>query len=159
MAPDAKRNLRFDLVPLHSSGNGQRWKAKEKLAWSNHLVAGYNFHAGDFPGGPVVNTPSKKKKKKNPPFSARDASSIPGPRTKIRHAAGQLSLRVATREKPACHNEKIQYASVKIPHATTKTRCSQVSKINTKKIISTQGTHKSVSLLYCSAPYPKPNSS
>ena len=101
----------------------------------------------------------KKKKKKNPPFSARDASSIPGPRTKIRHAAGQLSLRVATREKPACHNEKIQYASVKIPHATTKTRCSQVSKINTKKIISTQGTHKSVSLLYCSAPYPKPNSS
>ena len=64
MAPDAKRNLRFDLVPLHSSGNGQRWKAKEKLAWSNHLVAGYNFHAGDFPGGPVVNTPSKKKKKR-----------------------------------------------------------------------------------------------
>ena len=52
-------------------------------------MAGYNFHAGDFPGGPVVNTPSKKKK--NPPFNAGDASSIPGPGTKIPHAAGQLS--------------------------------------------------------------------
>jgi len=31
------------------------------------------------------------KKKKNPPFNAGDASSIPGPGTKIPHAAGQLS--------------------------------------------------------------------
>ena len=36
----------------------------------------------DFPGGPVV---------KNPPSNAGDTSSIPGWRTKIPHAAGQLS--------------------------------------------------------------------
>jgi len=43
----------------------------------------------DFPGGAVV---------KNLPSNAGDAGSIPGQGTKIRHAAGQLSLCAATRE-------------------------------------------------------------
>ena len=65
---------------------------------------------------------------KNPPSSAGDAGSIPGPGTKIPHAAGQLgprattteptrpgacaqqlereNPRVTTREKPACCNEE-----------------------------------------------------
>ena len=46
----------------------------------------------DFPGGPVV---------KNPPCNAGDVGSIPGRRTKIPHAAGQLSLRATTTE-PTC---------------------------------------------------------
>ena len=41
------------------------------------------------PGGPVV---------ENLPTNARDAGSIPGQGMKIPHAAGQLSLRAATRE-------------------------------------------------------------
>ena len=51
----------------------------------------------DFPSGPVV---------KNPPSSAGDAGLIPGWGTKIPHAAGQLSPRVSTREKPTHHNEE-----------------------------------------------------
>ena len=47
-----------------------------------------------FPGGPVV---------KNPPANAGDTGSIPGQRTKIPRAAGQLSLHATTNE-PACHN-------------------------------------------------------
>ena len=43
----------------------------------------------DFPGGPVEESV----------FNARDASSIPGQRTKIPHAAGQLSPR-ATMKRP-----------------------------------------------------------
>ena len=43
----------------------------------------------DFPGFPVV---------KNPPSNAGDVGSIPGRRTKIPHAAGQLSPHVATTE-------------------------------------------------------------
>ena len=43
----------------------------------------------DFPGGPVV---------KNPPCNARDMGSIPGQRTKIPHAAEQLSLSATTTE-------------------------------------------------------------
>ena len=45
---------------------------------------------GDFPGGPVV---------KNLPFNAGDESSIPGQRTKIPHAVGQLTPRAATTEQ------------------------------------------------------------
>ena len=55
----------------------------------------------DFPGGPVV---------KNPPYNAGDVGSIPGQRTKIPHAAGELSphdttteLGTSTRE-PAHHS-------------------------------------------------------
>ena len=42
-----------------------------------------------FPGGPVV---------KNPPSNAGDVGSIPGPGTKIPHAARQLSLHATARE-------------------------------------------------------------
>ena len=48
----------------------------------------------DFPGGPVV---------KNPPSNAGDTGSIPGQRTKIPHASGQLSPPAATSE-PVCHS-------------------------------------------------------
>ena len=57
----------------------------------------------DFTGGPVV---------KNPPSNAGGGDSIPGLGTKIPHAKGQLS---------PC-------APVRIPHATTKMRCSQINK-------------------------------
>ena len=43
----------------------------------------------DFPGGPVV---------KNLPYNAGDLGSIPGQRTKIPHATGQLSPRTTTTE-------------------------------------------------------------
>ena len=45
--------------------------------------------ACDFPGGPVI---------KNLPSSAGDVGSITGQRTKIPHAAGQLSLCATARE-------------------------------------------------------------
>ena len=51
-------------------------------------------HPRDFPGGPVV---------KNPPSNAGDSGSIPGPGTKIPHAAGQLSLHGTTTD-PMHHN-------------------------------------------------------
>ena len=84
---------------------------------------------GDFPGVPVV---------KNPPSNAGDMGSIPGWGTKIPHAAGQLSPRAAnyraltlwnpcatTGEKPTRCNEEPTSHKKKIPHATTKTQCSQ----------------------------------
>ena len=43
----------------------------------------------DFPGGPVV---------KNPPSHAGNVGSIPGERTKIPYATGQLSPRATTTE-------------------------------------------------------------
>ena len=48
----------------------------------------------DFPYGPVV---------KKPPCNAGEVGSIPGGRTKISHAAEQLSL-CATTIEPWCHN-------------------------------------------------------
>ena len=48
----------------------------------------------DFPGGPVV---------KKPPSYAGDTGSIPGRRTKIPHAAGQLSP-CTTIAELVCHN-------------------------------------------------------
>ena len=45
----------------------------------------------DFPGGPVV---------KNLPANAGDMGSIPGLRTKIPHALGQLSTCAETTETP-----------------------------------------------------------
>ena len=53
--------------------------------------------AGAFPGGPVVKSPS---------CNAGKAGSIPGQGTKIQHAAGQLSPRATTREKPTQSNER-----------------------------------------------------
>ena len=55
----------------------------------------------DFPGGPVVKTPSS---------SAGDVGLIPGQRSKISHAMEQLSLHTAT----------------KISRTTTRTQCSQI---------------------------------
>ena len=57
----------------------------------------------DFPHGPVV---------KNLPCNAGDAGSIPGWRTKISHAEGQLTEARALQEK--------------ILYDATKTRCSQI---------------------------------
>ena len=48
----------------------------------------------DLPGGPVV---------KNPPSSAGDVGQISGPKTKIPHAAGKLSLRSTTTEPAHCN--------------------------------------------------------
>ena len=80
-------------------------------------------------------------------FQCRGHGLIPGWGTKISHATGQQSPRATTREKPAPqlekparHNEepvcckershapqgKIPQAMMKIPHAATKTRCSQI---------------------------------
>ena len=55
----------------------------------------------DFPGGPVV---------KNTPSNAGDAGSIPGQRTKIPHATGQLSLCATTTEPTHCgaHTPQLQ---------------------------------------------------
>ena len=62
----------------------------------------------DFPGGPVV---------KNPPSSAGDVGSIPGQGTKIPHAAGQLSPRIATTE-PMCSGARRPQLK-RSPRATT----------------------------------------
>ena len=63
-----------------------------KLISKNLLLE--RLRSWDFPGGPVV---------KNPPYNAGDVGSIPGQRTKIPHAAGQLSLHTTTTEL-ACLN-------------------------------------------------------
>ena len=55
----------------------------------------------DIPGGPVV---------KNLPCNAGDVGLIPGRATRNPHAVGQLTPK----------------ATMKIPHFTTKTRCSQI---------------------------------
>ena len=84
----------------------------------------FKRYKGDFPGGPVV---------KNPPSNAGDASSIPGWRTKIPHAAGQLSPRTATTE-PACSGARVPQlersprTTTKSPRAATRTLHSQINK-------------------------------
>ena len=65
----------------------------------------------DFPGGSVV---------KNLPSNAGDVAMIPGPETKIPHAAGQLSLCALD---PTLYNKE--------PRCYEKTLCSQKRK-NTK---------------------------
>ena len=40
----------------------------------------------------------------SPPSNAGDAGLVPGHRTKVLHAAGQLSLHATTREKLVCYN-------------------------------------------------------
>ena len=67
------------------------------------------FDCWDFRCGPVV---------KNPPCNAGDVGLIPGWGTMIPHTIEQLNLWTTTRE-PVCPNEKI-------PHAATKTQCSQI---------------------------------
>ena len=70
----------------------------------------------DFPGGPVVKTL---------PYNAGHVGSIPGHRTKISHAAGQLSQRATATElarlnyRTRVPQRKIPYASMKIPCSTT----------------------------------------
>ena len=72
----------------------------------------------DFPGGPVVN---------NLPCNSGDA----GQGTKIPHAMEQLSLNTAATEhaRSGAHvpRWKILHDAMKIPHATTKTQCSQIN--------------------------------
>jgi len=78
---------------------------------------------GDLPGGSVARIPC----------TAGDEGSIPSQGTKILHAMGQRAHTAAT--GPKRHYErvyvpfwKIPHDAVKIPHAATKTRCSQISK-------------------------------
>jgi len=72
-------------------------------------------HFRNFPDGPVVKNPSSK---------VGDVDLIPGWRTGIPHAVGQLSPAAATREKPM----KIPRASVRILSAATKSQCSQINR-------------------------------
>ena len=79
---------------------------------------------------------------KNPSSNAGDAGSIPSWGTKIPHAVGQLSPRATTTEptrsgattresRPAHHNSReASTVQQKIPHAATKTQCSQKDKEN-----------------------------
>ena len=80
---------------------------------------------GDFRSGPVA---------KSLPWGAGDTSSIPGQRSRIPHAAGQLNLCAATPE-PVHHVERIPAPQrkiandvMKIPSAATKTPRSQINK-------------------------------
>ena len=52
----------------------------------------------DLLGGPVVKNPPYKKKKKNPPYNARDMGLIPHQGTNIPHTTGQLSQSSLTTE-------------------------------------------------------------
>ena len=77
----------------------------------------------DFPGGPVV---------KNPPSNAGDTGSIPGRRTKIPHAVGQLSptlqllsIWAKTRE-PECRNYRTH--ALWCPHATIREKTAHCNK-------------------------------
>ena len=69
----------------------------------------------DFPGGPGI---------KKSPSSAGDPGLIPGQETKIPQASGAT--------KPTCHTREATGAAMKIPPATTKTQCSQISKYFSK---------------------------
>ena len=71
----------------------------------------------DFPGGPVI---------KHLPCKAGDVGLIPGLGSKTPHATEQVSRHTATTE-PLGHNQRTQAPVRKIPRATTKTQCSQVS--------------------------------
>ena len=84
----------------------------------------------DFPGGPVV---------KKSPFSAGDASSMPGWGTMIPHAAGAT--------KPACATRESCPATVKIQHSQKKTvlllptvKFELLGKIRKNKLISSTVT-------------------
>ena len=55
---------------------------------------------------------------KNPPTNARDMGSIPGQRTKIIHATGQLNLHTTTRET-TCHNQRKLVSCNKDPATKT----------------------------------------
>ena len=66
------------------------------------------------------------------PCNAGDMDLIPGQRTKIPHAVGQLSLCAATTE-PTCHNLRIHTPQWKIPHDATKMPCTmQPNKLTNK---------------------------
>ena len=102
---------RFTLLPEKSR------QTKYKKQWSSRQRTSLileRWETRDFPGGPVV---------KNPPSNARDAGLIPGGRTKIPHAAGQLNLCTTTRAKPrsplAVTREK---PAMKSPHSPKKKR-------------------------------------
>ena len=73
-----------------------------RLQLPSNITGEQNFKLNRYiPGGPVV---------KNPPCNAGDVGLIPGQGTRNPHAVGQLTPKATT----------------KIPHFTTKTRCSQI---------------------------------
>ena len=71
----------------------------------------------DFPGGPVV---------KSLPSNAGDTGLIPGQGTKVPHATGQLSLRVATAEPEGsgAHTPQLKRSL----HTATETWCNQINR-------------------------------
>ena len=73
----------------------------------------------DCPGSPVV---------KDPPCKAEDSGLFPDQGTKIPHAAGQLSPQAKTTEPTHC-NDNILPDTIKLPCATAKTQCRQISKL------------------------------
>ena len=64
---------------------------------------------------------------KNLPSNAGDVGSISGRGTRIPHAAGQLNLRITTRESAHCNEKMVPPGTVKTPRATYKTQGSQVN--------------------------------
>ena len=70
---------------------------------------------------------------RNLPCNAGDANSIPGPGTKIPHAAEQLSPHVSTTElvhpqqRVCVPQRKIPHDATKIPCAATKTQRRQIN--------------------------------
>ena len=52
---------------------------------------------------------------KHLPSNASDVRLIPGQGIKISRAAGQISPRAATREKPPCHNEEPTHHNERLP--------------------------------------------
>ena len=99
-----------------------RWSSQNMIFLWNlwiHLrnLRMLNLTVRDFPGGPVV---------KNPPCDAENKGSIPVQGTEIQHASPQLLSPPAT-SRVLVPQWKIVHNAVKVPHAATKTQCSQVN--------------------------------
>ena len=88
----------FEQTLGDSEGQGSlAWGHKESdmTEWLNNNKLIILTNLGDFLVSPVV---------KNLPANSGDGGSIPDQVAEIPHAAGQLSLRTTTREKPVCCN-------------------------------------------------------
>ena len=92
-----------ERLPFHFHPLRKLMAPRPRLVGPIVMWVNLKHHCRDFPGGPMV---------KNLPANAGDASSIPGPGTKIPQALEQLSL----------HTTK------KILYNTTKTSISQINK-------------------------------
>ena len=110
--------------------------APECLPYSSLMISlecvcsSKNKQSRDFPGGPVV---------ESLPSSAVDVGSIPGWRTKIPHASGQLSPCTASREKPTCCN---YWAHVLWSlHTTTREACTLQLERSPRAAMKTQLSH------------------